>query len=747
MVSRSAVAKLKAVLLIDLVIVAVAAGAYFYLQSQGLIAFAPLDAVFAVANLRINPAEAEIFEPITVSVNLTNHGDLEGTYMANLTLNGNPEDNQTIVLPGRNSTLVEFTLIKEVPGNYSVELGGLKGSFTLKPPSQSSNVGLSKLVVTPYESWPNNTITASVTATNIGAEAGNFTLRLMIDDAFVEARKISLAVGESVNVDFQFNATTEGKHTLKINTLSGSFMVVKTGYHTLTVNRSGGGSTPLPFTLNGEPHQTAYTELLPVGEYTLSVPTPFTTATAVLEFAYWSDGVTTPTRTINLQNRLIIVATYNLISGYASCPSLYFWNGTAYVYTTDVSNAGWLGYIDHIHDDGSIVFGGGNPWDYVKLDGSQLAVRVAVDGTSYYDLVLFQQWNELFYLDKAYMVVVDHPAGTDVYSTMSNYVNKGFNGQIYTVDKNNLLAPVAATNEKGEDVLPQIMQIDRVFTPGNNGLLSPSWNNLTLNQLTVDLGDLSSAQRIKLVLNGMVDWGQPEPYYAWIKGFQEAFAQGLVPPGTQVYPPPSMEIKDASGNWVRVPQNRQIPTPSDFTSRSFVVDLTGLFPAGATDYQIRITNFFNVTFDYIGIDTSPQETTKTTEIYPSIASLNPLEFGNLTTTSSGRFTKYGDVTPLLLEADDMFVIGRQGDSVSLQFPTTNLPPLAEGMERDYFFFVAAWFKDPPDNWGYGFNYTVEPLPFMNMTGFPYPVSTESYPFDAEHLAYLSQWNTRLIPPL
>jgi hypothetical protein len=746
MLSRSAITKLKAILVIDMIIVASATGVYFYLQSQGLIAYAPKPAEFTVTDLTFNTLEAEVFEPIVIRVNLTNLGDLEGTYMANLTINNKPEDNQTIVLPGRNSTIVEFTLVKEVAGTYAVELGGLSGSFNLKPPSQtSSNIGLSKLVVTPYEAWANQTITASVTATNIGTETENFTLRLMIDDALVDAKKIGLVPGETVTVDFTFNATTEGRHTLKVNSLSGSFTIVRTGYHTLTINRSGGGSTPLPFTLNGVAHNTAYTELLPVGEYTLSVPNPFTTATAVLEFAYWQDGVTTPSRTINLQNRLIIVATYNLISGYASCPSLYFWNGTNYVYATDIANSGWLGYIDHINEKGSIIFGGGNPWDYVKLDKNQLAPRNTGDN-SYYDLVLFQQWDELFYLDTAYMLIVDHTAGTDVYSTMSNYVNRGFSGQIYTVSKNNLSAPISATNEKGEDVLPQILQVDRVFTPGINGLLSPSWDNISLNQLTLDLGDLSGAQQIKLTVNGMVDWGSPEPYYDWINGFQTAFAEGLVPSGTQVYPSPSMEVKDASGNWVRVPQDRQIPTPSDFTSRSFVVDLTGLFPADVVDYQIRITNFFNVTFDYIGVDTSPQENTKVTEIYPT-ATLNPLDFGDITSTALGNFTRYGDVTPLILRADDMFVIGMQGDSVSLRFPTGNLPPLEDGMERDFFLFVAAWFKDPPGNWGYGFDYTVEPLPFMNMSGFPYSLNTESSPFDAEHLTYLSQWNTRIVTPL
>ena len=100
----------------------------------------------------------------------------------------------------------------------------------------------------------------------------------------------------------------------------------------------------------------------------------------------------------------------------------------------------------------------------------------------------------------------------------------------------------------------------------------------------------------------------------------------------------------------------------------------------------------------------------------------------------------------MLNEDDKFVIGRQGDAVSLQFPTANLAPPPEGMERDFFFFVACWFKDEYGNWGFGpgFGFTVDPLPFHNMSGFPYPLDEESYPYDPEHLSYLQQYNTRII---
>ena len=742
MKSNSAITKLKAILIIDILIVASAAGVYLYLQAEGLIVTGPKQAEFTLTNLTINPQEAEVFEPVLVTANLTNTGGEKGEYVANLTINNIIEDNQTILLQPAESTLIEFTVIKQTEGTYTITIGELTTSITYNTPSPTtSKIALSKLSINPREAWPNQTVTTTATATNQGEQTDILAIRLMLDDTQLDRKTIQLAPQETTTIQFTLNATTEGKHTIKLNTLSGTLTIVPTGYHTANIRYSGGGSDLMPFTLNGTKLNMPYYGLLPVGTYTITVPTPFTTDTAVFEFNQWSNGDTSTTTTFTLDSNLVFIATYDLISGWASCPSLFYWNGTDYVYVTEVSNAGWLGYIDYINQDGEIVFGGGNPWDTIKLDANQVAPRSTPDG-DYYDVYLRQKWDEIFYLDAAYMVVVDHPADVDVYSTMVNYVNRAFPSEIYTVSKDCLFSPVSATNERGEDVLPQIAKLDGVFTSATNGVESPSWDDIQINRLTLDLGDLSEAQEIKLVINGMVDWGPAGPYYDWIDGFKEAFAQGVVPNGTQLNPPPYMEVMDASGNWIRVPQDRQLPTPADYVARSFAVDLTGLFPDDVTDYRIRINNFWNVTFDYIGIDTTPQVDIKVQKIN------GVADFQQAFATPSsctGNFTRYGNVTDIVSEGDDMYVIGRQGDQVSLQFPTAALAPVEDGMERDYFMFVACWFKDPPGNWGYGFDFTVDPLPFRNMTGFPYP-DTESYPFDEAHLQYLREYNTRVIMP-
>jgi len=717
-------------------------------------------AEFQVTDLAVNPSLVTDNEIVEISTKVTNIGETTGDYTVNLKIDGSPQNSIDVTLPGQASEIVYFEVSKSISGTYHVEVNGLTDSFTVEGLEQASeNTFIHGLTVSPYEVWEGETVNIKAKADNLANEQSTLHIRINIEEQGETIQTYTLAPGATdVPIELTVTApegTSEEKTTgFKIelvnvanqtNKLTGYFQVAPDGYHTLSINRSGGGSTPMVFTLDGETYESPYSELKPVGEYEIITDEIVELEHGVVEFDHWNDGVTDETRTLTLDRHLSVLANYIVISGYASCPSLYIWNGNNYTYITEVSNAGWLGYIDYITDEGDIFFGGGNPWDHVKLDKAQLQTKNDT-GYEYFDIILFQQWDEIFYLDTAYLVAVDHPNDTDVYSTMVNYVNRGSYNEVYTVAKDNLLSPVSAVNQDGEDVLDIIAEIDNLFTPATNGVESPSWDNITYNQLTLDLGDLSDAEEIKLVINGMVDWGPAQPYYDWIDQFKEAAAQGIIENGTQINPPAYMEVMDTEGNWVQVPQDRQMPIPGDYVPRTFAVDLNGLFSEDATEYKIRITNFWNVTFDYVGIDISSQKeiTIYDIEDIPFIATLEPIGFATTTTNASGNFTKYGDVTELLLETDDKYVIGLQGDTVYLKFQTINLPTLEEGMERSYFLFVASWFKDHYGNWGYEFDFTVEDLPFREMSGFPYP-ETEQFPMTTEEYEqYFKEWNTRIV---
>jgi hypothetical protein len=104
---------------------------------------------------------------------------------------------------------------------------------------------------------------------------------------------------------------------------------------------------------------------------------------------------------------------------------------------------------------------------------------------------------------------------------------------------------------------------------------------------------------------------------------------------------------------------------------------------------------------------------------------------------AGDYTRYGDVLPLLMSFDDRFVVFGTGDEIALEFDPVKLPQLPAGWTRDYFFLVSGYEKDMDFYAADGF--TVEPLPFRAMPGYPYP---GSYPMDPKHMDYVLEYNTR-----
>jgi len=178
MLSRSAMVKLKAIFVIDLIIVGAAAGVYFYLNSEGLVAVAAKPAKFTLTNLIIDPQQAYVSNPIQISVNVTNIGDLEGNQTINFEINNIIKDTENITLSGNSSEIIQFADVESLEGNYTIKVSDLTGNFTIKtPPPEVSKIILSNLLVNPFEVWVNQTVTLNATAQNPTTTADKITVK------------------------------------------------------------------------------------------------------------------------------------------------------------------------------------------------------------------------------------------------------------------------------------------------------------------------------------------------------------------------------------------------------------------------------------------------------------------------------------------------------------------------------------------------------------------------------------------
>jgi len=86
---------------------------------------------FTITGLDVTPEQVLPGQPVTVSAQVTNVGDSEGSYTVNLTVNGQVEQTKTVTLAPEATETVTFTVTKETLGSYTVSIGDLTEEFTV----------------------------------------------------------------------------------------------------------------------------------------------------------------------------------------------------------------------------------------------------------------------------------------------------------------------------------------------------------------------------------------------------------------------------------------------------------------------------------------------------------------------------------------------------------------------------------------------------------------------------------------
>jgi hypothetical protein len=274
-----------------------------------------------------------------------------------------------------------------------------------------------------------------------------------------------------------------------------------------------------------------------------------------------------------------------------------------------------------------------------------------------------------------------------------------------------------------------------------------------MHALDLDFGPVARSNRAVLILAGWVDWADGSTFLSAAQT-----GRPLVPP--------SLQVKDAAGNWRTVIEDMGMPSGK---TKTVAVDLTGKFLSDSR--EVRILTSMCVYWDeiFLGEDASTPESRLTPiaagsaqlrfrgfsriQVDPSRKQPESFDYDVVSPSSNwnptpGRYTRYGDVRELTQQADDRPVVMGSGDELQLEYPAAGLPPLPSGWTRDFLLLVDGWAKDADANTAFSQN--VEPLPFHGMTSYPYP-SGEAFPADETHRLYLKTYETRpalrLIRPL
>src|SRR3954470_19655747 len=373
----------------------------------------------------------------------------------------------------------------------------------------------------------------------------------------------------------------------------------------------------------------------------------------------WPNGVP---QTVYLPGSDQDVVEREMLKG--SCALAYTWDGTRFRFVTDAMWRSALGMpLGLMGAGGASAFAAaGASQEYLRIAGEALKPR---DGR--YLLQLTEELWETAYADELKLIAVDHPDSVEIYVD-ERFVPPGpVHLRLFQVVHKTL--PRSAVDERGADVLPALRASDDVyvsnFAPTRyQGVVEP-------HDLVMNLGPDAGAPDPRLFLRG------------WIYPTDASINVALAQQKAIAPAPPSLEVRDARGQWRTVVPSLGFPSGKD---KTMVIDLAGKFPT--KDHHVRIRTNLQIYWDQAFVARAPKSPdVKLTTLEPVSAELHQRGFSRMyrkggrygpywfayddVTKDSpwrpidGAFTRYGDVLPLLRGPDDMYVIMAPGDETTI----------------------------------------------------------------------------------
>lgn len=182
-------------------------------------------ASFTVTDLSVTPKEVNLGESVSISVLVTNTGDLTGSYELTLRIDNVMAETKGGRLDGGESERIRFSVTPDTAGEHTVNIGRLLGTYEVKAPKAPAAFTTSGLTISPAEVNMGESVTISVIVTNTGDLTGSYEVSLKIDNVVSQTKEVTLAGGGNQKVTFTIAKDVGGICTVDVDGLSGSFAV------------------------------------------------------------------------------------------------------------------------------------------------------------------------------------------------------------------------------------------------------------------------------------------------------------------------------------------------------------------------------------------------------------------------------------------------------------------------------------------------------------------------------------------
>jgi Tfp pilus assembly protein PilF len=419
-----------------------------------------------------------------------------------------------------------------------------------------------------------------------------------------------------------------------------------------------------------------------------------------------------------------------------SCPWLFAWNGREMAFVTDLLWRSPLGLRINAQATADVAM----TEDRVKVRGDQLVPRNGV-----YDLRVTAELWETHFFDLTSLLVVDHPAGTEVFLDERFAVPPPAQTPVVTGP----VRPLAwVHDDRGGDVSAlaaarDSRYIDFAGRGPYQGITRPHFVEMAIPE------DAPRGGPLWLVAQG---WVHPTD-----SSINVAISQGVhaAPDGL------SLQVADASGQFHTVRTGLGFPSGKD---KTVLIDLRGVFPPSAPR-RLRLATNLEILWDRLGWAAGRPDVT----VAPRALALVGADLGYrgysvidqpspsvperpryvLASTAprwrdlEGYYTRFGDVRELLAAADDRYVIMNAGDELRLRF--AEAPPPSAGLIRDFIVVGDGWVKD--GDYNTSFSRTVLPLPTHYSGRYDtLPGTLEDDPVYRAHARDFAEYHTRYVTP-
>ena len=181
-------------------------------------------AEFQVSSITVTPSPVVAGEPIVAEADVSNIGGAEGVYAANLTLDGEVVEVQSITIAAGTTETISFTCYLEDAGSHVVGLGGVTETVIALKPAEFE---IASLRIVPPEVAVGEEAVVEADIENIGEVEGTCPVILKVNGVEVETEDIMVAAGGSKAVSFQLAEDEPGMHTIDLQGLTGALKVLR----------------------------------------------------------------------------------------------------------------------------------------------------------------------------------------------------------------------------------------------------------------------------------------------------------------------------------------------------------------------------------------------------------------------------------------------------------------------------------------------------------------------------------------